>query len=63
MIKYWKTIPIDAFHRSNSIYPGLYSEGIYFFENDIRTCVMDAVSDFKLAYQKADSVGNKKQKE
>ena len=24
---------------------------------------MDAVSDFKLAYQKADSVGNKKQKE
>lgn len=63
LIKYWKIIPIDAFHRSNSIYPGLYSEGIYFFENDIRTCVMDAVSDFKLAYQKADSVGNKKQKE
>lgn len=63
LIKYWKTIPIEAFHRSSSIYPDLYSEGIYFFENDIRTCVMDAVSDFKLAYQKADSVGNKKQKE
>lgn len=63
LITYWRIVPEETFYESESICPGLYSNGIYFFTNNMRTAIMDSVEDFKRAYHMADVVGNKESKE
>lgn len=63
LITYWRIVPEEALYESDSICPGLYSNGIYFFTNNMRTAIMDSVEDFKRAYHMADVVGNRESKE
>lgn len=63
LILYWKAVPDEVLNESDGIYPGLYSYGWYFLDNERKMKVMEAVEDFKTAYLKADRVGNGKKKE
>lgn len=63
LILYWKAVPDEVLNESDGIYPGLYSYGMYFLDNERKIKVMEAVEDFKIAYHKAERVGNGKKKE
>lgn len=63
LIKYWRIVPEEAFVASDNIYPQLYFNGIYFFEEDVRESLNETVADFRIAYNRADTTGDQKKKE
>ncbi|MCM1237025.1 MAG: hypothetical protein NC489_43675, partial [Ruminococcus flavefaciens] len=63
LIKYWSTVPREAYDLSNTICPELYFNGLYFLPEDEKTKIKDAVADLKLAYNKAGSLQDRKKTE
>lgn len=63
LIKYWKTVPQEAFVLSDGFYPPLYNNGFYFFTDDMRIELEDLIADFKLAYNKAEFLKDERKAE
>lgn len=63
LIQYWSAVPGEVYDSSNTICPELYFNGIFFLPEDMREEIKKAAVDFKLAYNRAYSLQDRKKTE